>query len=133
MSATAVNLERTPAEARSPLRWVAVAVVLAAFFSTEHHLLISPFREGKTVFRSTFPQRNRIMAVISDATVIVEASNTSGTLHQAAECQSVGRWLFIIRSVVESPGITWPGRFLVGEKTGVVSKTEDILSKIRSP
>jgi DNA processing protein len=80
-----------------------------------HHLLISPFQEGRSVFRSNFPQRNRVMAVISDATVIVEASNTSGTLYQAAACQSAGRWLFILRSVVDSPGVTWPSRFLVGE------------------
>jgi DNA processing protein len=94
------------------------------------HLLISPFREGNSVFRSNFPQRNRVMAVISDATVIVEASNTSGTLHQAAECQLVGRWLFILRSVVGSPGVTWPSRFLVGQKTEVLDKTEDLLARI---
>jgi DNA processing protein len=93
------------------------------------NLLISPFREGDAVFRSNFPQRNRVMAVISDATVIVEASDTSGTLHQAAECQLVGRWLFILRSVVDS-GVVWPSRFLGGPKTEVLDKTEDLLTKI---
>jgi hypothetical protein len=41
------------------------------------HLLLTPFREGATVFRSNFPIRNRVMAAVSDATVIIEASDTS--------------------------------------------------------
>jgi predicted Rossmann fold nucleotide-binding protein DprA/Smf involved in DNA uptake len=72
------------------------------------HLLISPFPEGRLVFRSNFPQRNRVMAALSDATVIIEAYDTSGTLHQAAECQRLGRWLFIARAVADDPSLTWP-------------------------
>ena len=34
------------------------------------------------------------MAAVSDATVIIEASDTSGTLHQAAECVNLGRLAF---------------------------------------
>lgn len=37
-------------------------------------------------------------AAISDATAIIEASDTSGTLHQAAECVRLGRWPFIAKS-----------------------------------
>ena len=40
------------------------------------HLLISPFAEGETVYKSNFPARNRVMAALSDATVIIEASDT---------------------------------------------------------
>lgn len=94
------------------------------------HLLLSPFAEGEPVFRGNFPKRNRVMALLSDATVIVEASDTSGTLHQAAECIGQGRWLFILRSVVDDPGITWPQRFLKEDRTVVVSDMNDILSRI---
>lgn len=96
----------------------------------EHHLLISPFAEGDPVFRGNFPQRNKVMALLSDATVIVEASDTSGTLHQAAECIGQGRWLFILQSVLANPDIAWPKRFLKEDRTVVVSKTDDILSRI---
>jgi DNA processing protein len=34
------------------------------------HLLLSPFAEGEAVFRSNFPKRNRVMAAVSDATVL---------------------------------------------------------------
>jgi DNA processing protein len=95
------------------------------------HLLISPFREGGRVFRSNFPARNRVMAAISDATVIVEASDTSGTLHQAAECQKLGRWLFILRSVVDDKSIEWPARFVGKPFVEVLDRTEDLLERIR--
>jgi DNA protecting protein DprA len=43
------------------------------------HLLLSPFGPGEPVYKANFPARNRIMALITDATVIVEASDSSGT------------------------------------------------------
>ena len=65
-----------------------------------------------------------------NGSVIVEASDTSGTLHQAAECIRLGRWLFIMRSVVDNPNLTWPTRFLSNPKTVVLNKVEDILSRM---
>lgn len=47
------------------------------------HLLISQFSGKERVYRTNFPLRNRLMAALSDATVVMEASDTSGTLHQA--------------------------------------------------
>ena len=43
------------------------------------HLLISQFPSGARVFPSNFPARNRTMAALSDASVVIEASDTSGT------------------------------------------------------
>jgi DNA processing protein len=76
------------------------------------HLLISQFALGTKTYRSSFPQRNKLMAALSDATVVMEASDTSGTLHQAAECTRLGRWLFIAKSVVEDKSLNWPKKFL---------------------
>ncbi|WP_260696571.1 DNA-protecting protein DprA [Rhizobium laguerreae] len=96
----------------------------------EHHLLVSQFHPGQRTFQSDFPKRNRLMAALSDGSVIVEASDTSGTLHQAAECIRLGRWLFIMRSVVENPALSWPARFLGNPKTVVLTSVQDILSRI---
>jgi DNA processing protein len=92
------------------------------------HLLISPFPEGGEVYRSNFPQRNKVMAAISDATVIVEADDNSGTLHQAIACQKLGRWLFILKSVVESRA--WPKRFLKEKNTVILDRTEQIFDAL---
>jgi DNA processing protein len=94
------------------------------------HLLISPFRNGEPVFKSNFPVRNRVMAAISDATVIIEASDTSGTLHQASECVALKRWLFIAQSVLDDPSLTWPSRFLGYERTVPLRSADDILTRI---
>jgi DNA processing protein len=95
------------------------------------HLLLTPFAEGETVFKGNFPKRNRVMAALSDATVIMEASDTSGTLHQAAECQRLGRWLFISKAVAEDPALKWPAKFLGKPRTAVLSHTNDVLTAIR--
>lgn len=96
----------------------------------EHHLLISQFEEGSRVFPANFPKRNRVMAAVSDGTVIIEASDSSGTLHQAAECQRLGRWLFILKSVFDDPSLTWPRSFAGYPKTRVVSTSEDVLGAL---
>ncbi len=97
------------------------------------HLLVSPFAPGDAIFKSNFPKRNRVMAAVSDATVIIEASDTSGTLHQAAECQKLGRWLFIARSVVDNPALSWPNKFLSSDKASkcvTLDSVDDIVSRI---
>jgi DNA processing protein len=92
------------------------------------HLLISQFRSGQRVFPTHFPERNKLMAALSDATVIIEAGETSGTLHQAAECQRQGRWLFIAQAVIDDKNLSWPSRFINHEKCRVLRCTEDLLS-----
>jgi DNA processing protein len=97
----------------------------------QRHLLISPFPDGSAVFKGNFPARNRVMAALSDATVIVEASDTSGTLHQAAECQRLGRWLFIMKEVVEDKTLQWPARFVGKPFVEILSNTAEILDRIQ--
>jgi DNA processing protein len=76
------------------------------------HLALSPFAPGSPVARKNFPYRNRVMALISDATVIVEADDASGALVQGWEAIRLGRPLFILESVVEAPGLAWPEKML---------------------
>lgn len=95
------------------------------------HLLVSQFEVGSHVYQSNFPRRNKVMAALCDATVIVEASDTSGTLHQAAECVRLGRWLFILKSVVENAALKWPAKFLHHDKVRVLDSTSQIIDSIR--
>ena len=88
------------------------------------HLLISQFASGSRTFPSSFPARNRLMAALSDATVIIEASDSSGTLHQAAECVRLDRWLFIARSVMADRTLEWPSKFSGYPKVQTLDSTE---------
>jgi DNA processing protein len=61
--------------------------------------------------RAFFPERNVTMSALTEATIIVEASETSGTLIQARAALKQGRKLFILDSNFEKAGITWPKKF----------------------
>lgn len=96
----------------------------------QEHLLLTPFAAGQNVFKSNFPKRNRAMALLSDATVIVEASDTSGSLHQAAECVRSGRWLFIMESVLADARLTWPSKFLGKPKVAPLASTRQLMDAL---
>lgn len=99
----------------------------------KNHLLISPFKPGSGVYRSNFPRRNKVMAALSHGSVVVEATDTSGTLHQSAECQRLGRWLFILKSIIEDPRLKWPHHFLESYgKTVKVNHTADITDALQA-
>lgn len=94
------------------------------------HVLISPFPAGQKVWPSNFPKRNRVMAALTMGTIIIEASDSSGTLHQAVECEKLGRWLFILKSVVDTPGLEWPKRYARYDRVQVVTSAEDVLGAL---
>jgi len=76
------------------------------------HLALSPFAPGASIVKGNFPHRNRLMALISDATVIVEANDGSGALSQGWEAIRLGRLLFIPKSTASAPHLTWPRKML---------------------
>lgn len=73
--------------------------------------LVSQFPPGMRVQRHFFPMRNAVMSGLSLATVVVEASETSGALIQARACLRQGRKLFIPRSATLRPDLGWPAKF----------------------
>jgi DNA processing protein len=89
-------------------------------------LLISQFPAGHKTFPSDFVKRNRTMALLTHASVIVEARDGSGSLSQAAETQRLGRPLFFMKSVLENAALTWPERFRVNG-AHVLEATDQIL------
>ncbi|MBK1735575.1 DNA processing protein DprA [Halorhodospira abdelmalekii] len=67
-------------------------------------------RQGIEQNRRFFPERNATMSVSSQATVIVEASERSGTLTQARAALAQGRTLFVLDSCFQDPQLSWPAR-----------------------
>jgi len=88
-------------------------------------LVLSQFAPGSPVHRSNFVTRNRTMALVSHATVIVEASEKSGTQSQAWEAIRLGRGLYIPEELANAD-FDWPRKLL---QYGAVSFTsvEDLL------
>lgn len=76
------------------------------------HLLVSQFPPGTPPKATNFPQRNRTMALLSDATIIVEAGEGSGTLHQGWEGLRLGRPLFLLESLTRRDDLKWPAEMI---------------------
>jgi DNA processing protein len=81
------------------------------------HLLISQvpilryLKQSIQGNRLFFPARNITMSALTDATVIVEASETSGTLIQARAALKQNRKLFILDNCFKNSNLTWPAKF----------------------
>lgn len=93
--------------------------------------LVSEYAPGTQPSAYTFPQRNRIIAGLSLATIVVEAPEKSGALITARLAVSYGR------EVGAVPGFIVGGRAkgcheLVKEGAALVDEAQDILDLIKS-
>ncbi len=61
------------------------------------------------------------MSALTQATVIVEAGETSGSLIQARAALKQGRKLFILESNFHNKAISWPAKY---EKLGAIRVSE---------
>lgn len=90
---------------------------------SKHFLVISqvPVRRYESQdFRRNrffFPERNITMSALTEATIIVEAGETSGTLIQARAALRQGRKLFVLDGCFQDSRQTWPATL---EKKGAI-------------
>lgn len=64
-------------------------------------VLLSEMPPGTPPSRWTFPQRNRLLAALGDAVLVVEGSRTSGALQTASEAACLGRPVFAVPGPVD--------------------------------
>jgi len=91
------------------------------------HLAVSQFPPGHITRPRDFVMRNRTMALISDATVIVEAGAVSGTISQGWEAIRLGRPLYIWRDTFDNSNLTWPREM---EKYGAMKLDERSIDEL---
>lgn len=136
VSGLAAGIDREAHEAAIAVGGRTIAVIgtpLGDFYPKENkaiqekiakdYLLISQVpvlryaRQAVPQNRLFFPERNVTMSALTEATIIVEAGETSGTLTQARAAIHQGRKLFILNSCFERSDITWPAYY---EKQGAI-------------
>jgi DNA processing protein len=95
--------------------------------------VLSQFWPGQEPRRWTFPQRNAVMSGFARATVVVEASHTSGARMQARLALEHGRPVFLLRGLLEH---TWaqgyrdrPGAYIVDDGAEVVEHLERLYAE----
>jgi DNA processing protein len=95
------------------------------------HLAVSQFSVGYPIMPKNFVIRNRTMALIADASIIVEAGNSSGSLHQGWEALRLGRPLFIWSPLMHDSSLTWTKK-MAAYGAMEFSDPEDILGDLPS-
>jgi DNA processing protein len=82
-------------------------------FIMQKHLAVSQFPIGYPIQPKNFVIRNRTMALIADASIIVEAGNSSGSLHQGWEALRLGRPLFIWSPLMHDHSLNWTQKMVM--------------------
>ncbi len=91
--------------------------------------LLSEFEPGLRAADYTFPQRNRIMAGLAQATLVIEAKERSGTLITARLATEYNRDLLVVPGSIFSESTRGTHQFLKLGATPVTSP-EDILQAL---
>jgi DNA processing protein len=91
--------------------------------------LVSEFPPGTPPRRGHFPRRNRIIAALSQATLVVEAARGSGSLISARIAGYLGRKVFAVPGSIHSP-LSRGCHELIRNGAKVAESADDILSEL---
>jgi DNA processing protein len=86
--------------------------------------VVSQFWPDQGARRWTFPRRNAVMSGLARATIVVEASHTSGARMQARLALEHGRPVFLLRSLLSHP---WARSMADRPAVYVVDKADEIV------
>ena len=92
---------------------------------------LSQFFPTATPARWIFGKRNEVTSGISQGTVVIEASSTSGARMQARLAYEHGKRVFLLDTLVAEQ--TWAQQMVQRRRAVAVSCIEEITSRIVSP
>lgn len=94
----------------------------------EQCAVISQFWPDAPPTKQTFPMRNAVMSGMALATVVVEASETSGARMAARLAHAQGRPVFLLESLLETQ--RWAREYATRPATYVISTPDEITATI---
>lgn len=90
----------------------------------EEGVVVSEFSPGTANFKGCFPRRNRIIAGLSDLTIVVEAQAKSGALITANYALDAGIPVAAVPGPIDSPGSMGPNTLIRDGAHPIVSVDE---------
>ncbi len=100
---------------------------LAKQIVEQRGVLMSEYPGGSAVHRTYFVSRNRLVSGLSDAVLITEAAEQSGTMHTAAYARQQGKPLLAVPGPINNPLSQGPNSLLKAGATPV-TEAQDILN-----
>lgn len=95
-------------------------------------LILTEYPLGTPPLPQNFPQRNRLIAALSEGTVVVEAALHSGSLITARLAAEQGRDVFAVPGSIHSPQARGC-HALLKEGAKLVETAQDVLEELRAP
>jgi DNA processing protein len=95
-----------------------------------HGLVLSEYPPGTRPTRVRFLTRNRLVAALSGATVVVEAGARSGAANTAAWARALGRSVCAVPGPVTSGASVGCHRLLRDRETTLVTRAEDVIELV---
>ena len=89
--------------------------------------LITEYRTGTAINPAYFPARNRIVAAMSDATVVIEAAERGGALITANIANSYHREVFAVPGRLDDPYSAGCNNLIANNKALIIRNAGDIL------
>ena len=93
-------------------------------------VLISEVAIGASVGKPDFARRNRIIAGLSEAVVVVEAPDRSGALLTASAALAIGRELYAVPGQIDAQGARGCNRLIADHQAVMVTSVGALLQQI---
>jgi DNA processing protein len=98
---------------------------------TEQGALVSQFWPTRSAGRDTFPRRNVVTSGLSQGTVVIEASRTSGAKMQARLALDHGKRVFLVKSLVTDQ--QWAKDYVAKRGAIEVRSVDEVVRLLAAP